>query len=78
MGFPSAARVNKVTPVSLGYALSVFNKDSILKQTFTGKRIEGHPESQSGEQALLGGHQSGGALPTLEGTFATGVTYLGS
>jgi len=27
------ARVNKVTPVSLGYPLSVFNKNSTLKQT---------------------------------------------
>ena len=30
-GFPGVARVNKVTPVSLGYPLSVFNKHSTLK-----------------------------------------------
>jgi len=30
-GFPGVARVNKVTPVSLGYPLLVFNKNSTLK-----------------------------------------------
>ena len=30
--FPGVARVNKVTPVSLGYPLSVFNKNSTLKR----------------------------------------------
>jgi len=30
-GFPEVVRVNKVTPVSLGYPLSVFNKNSTLK-----------------------------------------------
>ena len=30
--FPEVARVNKVTPVSLGYPLSVFNKNSTLKE----------------------------------------------
>jgi len=29
-GFPGVARVNKVTPVSLEYPLSVFNKNSTL------------------------------------------------
>jgi len=42
---------------------------------------EGHPESQS-ERALLGGHQSRGALPTLVGrhpvTIMTGAKFLGS
>jgi len=32
-GFSGVARVNKVTPVSLGYQLSVFNKNFILKGT---------------------------------------------
>jgi len=31
-GFPGVARVNKVTPVSLGYPLSVFNKNSTVKE----------------------------------------------
>jgi len=31
-GFPGVARVNKVTPMSLGCPLSVFNKNSTLKQ----------------------------------------------
>jgi len=30
-GFPGVAMVNKVSPVSLGYPLSVFNKNSTLK-----------------------------------------------
>jgi len=29
-GFPGVARVNKVTPMSLGYPLSVFNKNSTI------------------------------------------------
>jgi len=34
-GFPGVARVNKVTPVSLGYPLSVFNKaNSTLKDPY--------------------------------------------
>jgi len=39
---------------------------------------EGHPESKS-EQALLGGYQPGGVLPTQaswEGTIASGATFL--
>jgi len=31
--FPGVARVNKVTPVSLGYPSSIFNKNSTLKNS---------------------------------------------
>jgi len=44
-GFPGVARVNKVTPVSLRYPLSVFNKNLTLKQIsiWAQDGIEGNP-----------------------------------
>ena len=48
-GFPGVVRVNKVTPVSLGHPLSVFNKNSTLqkKEPIVGRSVGEHDVNMS-------------------------------
>jgi len=64
------------TPVSLGYPISVFNKNSTLKQIFTPVSL-GYPLSVFNQNSTLKQKNTGKSVPTLPRTIRMRSQRLG-